>query len=392
MVNAIRSALELVKHLLPVSTGGPLPLAPRLPDLPSFLDELLPMLRFVTGSAPSASGTPGAAAGSEGEPEGSPEEATHPSGGLNPAPKGIFAEENLRMREEFLGQIERRLARMPREVAAAHLEILRRVLDLLEKRLPPAGESSREAPGSEAPRMQQVLEVIGRGEGLSRPGTGPSKEVEGETARSAEARPAASAHFEAVPVSPPPRREELALAESSPRGGAPPRETSWVSPIRDPGEGRVVETLPGGVAGRTDPEAIRGEVDKGMVKAARLIQPRGASRIRMTLHPPHLGELEVDLSVRDQVLRADFLTQQASAKETILARLTDLEESLRARGIRVGEFRVNVEESARPAPDAGREGVTPSLSGAGFGEFRNDGSADSSRNGPVRGSSIDIVA
>ena len=44
MENVVRSALGLVKHLLPVSAGNVFPVVPRLPDIPSFLDDLLTVL------------------------------------------------------------------------------------------------------------------------------------------------------------------------------------------------------------------------------------------------------------------------------------------------------------------------------------------------------------
>jgi hypothetical protein len=100
------------------------------------------------------------------------------------------------------------------------------------------------------------------------------------------------------------------------------------------------------------PDALRRIADAGQVA-----QARGASRIRLTLRPAHLGSLSIDLSLRGSVLRGIIRTETSAARELILRQLDRLRESLESRGIRVGDLQVQVESQARrPAGDGRARG------------------------------------
>ena len=79
MVNAIQSALGMVKSLLPLGTGGPLPVAPKLPDVPSFLENVSSLLQDLLGQSPQASKAPESR-----DSESSPKPAVE----VVPAPRG----------------------------------------------------------------------------------------------------------------------------------------------------------------------------------------------------------------------------------------------------------------------------------------------------------------
>jgi flagellar hook-length control protein FliK len=107
------------------------------------------------------------------------------------------------------------------------------------------------------------------------------------------------------------------------------------------GESRAA--VPPGAAVEGEESTDRAEMVDRVVKAARLAQSRGTARLRLTLNPPRLGELRVELTVRNHVLGAAFQAESAAARELILGHLESLKEALEAQGLQVGEFQVHVE-------------------------------------------------
>lgn len=109
---------------------------------------------------------------------------------------------------------------------------------------------------------------------------------------------------------------------------------------------------------RPVPEAAgvaNAEVVDRILRASRLVQARGISRLRLVLEPPELGELRLDLTLKDHVVHGAFSTDVPGAAEAVLALLAELKETLERRGLRVGELSV----SAAGAEPAGLGLVNP---------------------------------
>jgi flagellar hook-length control protein FliK len=104
------------------------------------------------------------------------------------------------------------------------------------------------------------------------------------------------------------------------------------------------------------PDTDRVEFVERLMKAARITMLKGQSRLKMTLNPPHLGSLRVDLAVRDHVLNGTLRTETAAARDMILSHLQSLKDQLEGQGIHVGSFDVNVDQAFAQArqqdPDA----------------------------------------
>jgi flagellar hook-length control protein FliK len=77
-----------------------------------------------------------------------------------------------------------------------------------------------------------------------------------------------------------------------------------------------------------------------IVRAAKLTQSRGVARLRLVLTPPELGELRLDLSIRQKTLHATLQADRSSAAEAILAQLPALKEALERHGFTLGDFSV----------------------------------------------------
>lgn len=86
------------------------------------------------------------------------------------------------------------------------------------------------------------------------------------------------------------------------------------------------------------------EFIQNMIKAANVADTDGQSRLKMVLNPPELGNLKVDLSMKDKVLNGSFKVDSESAKELVMSHLGNLKSALEEHGIKMGDFNVNVQQ------------------------------------------------
>ncbi len=97
----------------------------------------------------------------------------------------------------------------------------------------------------------------------------------------------------------------------------------------------------------TKSAALPSETLKRIGDAGQTAKVRGASSLRLTLRPAHLGHLSIELSMRGSLLRGKIRTETRAARELILAEMDRLRKALEERGIRVGDLEVQVETQAR---------------------------------------------
>jgi hypothetical protein len=112
------------------------------------------------------------------------------------------------------------------------------------------------------------------------------------------------------------------------------------------------------------PHPDQPEMIERIIKAARLTRLNGQTRLRVTLQPPQLGELRVELSIRMKVLSGVLQVENNSAREVVLANLASLRESLEAQGIRVGELTVAVRQGFEGSGLTFRDGNLEDTSGS----------------------------
>jgi flagellar hook-length control protein FliK len=85
-----------------------------------------------------------------------------------------------------------------------------------------------------------------------------------------------------------------------------------------------------------------------IVEAAVLLRPGKSTRLCVALHPEHLGELVIELSLRGGLLQGVVLAESEAAREAISAHLDQLRSDLERKGIRVGDFQVLVAVAEPP--------------------------------------------
>ena len=118
----------------------------------------------------------------------------------------------------------------------------------------------------------------------------------------------------------------------------------------------------------------------------RLSQAAGGSQVQLSLKPRELGEVTVQMNVREGAVAATILVDKADTLRTLQTNIEDLKKSLESQGLQIGEFSVDVRgdsgaggANARAAADlrdaaartsngasaslAGAAAVTPGLSG-----------------------------
>lgn len=104
------------------------------------------------------------------------------------------------------------------------------------------------------------------------------------------------------------------------------------------------------------PDTDRVEFVERLMKAARMTQLKGQSRLKMVLNPPNLGSLKVDLAMKEHVLNGTLRTETAAARDMILSQMQSLKDQLETQGIHVGSFDVHCDAGSGQARQQEFEG------------------------------------
>ncbi|SFB57376.1 hook-length control protein FliK [Cohnella sp. OV330] len=92
------------------------------------------------------------------------------------------------------------------------------------------------------------------------------------------------------------------------------------------------------------------QMDKFLVKQFKLTSGNGISEANLNLHPEHLGEVQIRLTIQNGVLNAQFVTHNEAAKELLENQMAQLRGTLQNQGIQVD--RVEVVQQQQPAADS----------------------------------------
>jgi len=143
-----------------------------------------------------------------------------------------------------------------------------------------------------------------------------------------------------------------------------------------------------------DPEALVTDVKGVMLR----MSADGSSSVRLTLHPPELGELVVRLeSAKNGVMRAEFHTASPLVRESLESGISRLIEALEAEGLTLerAEVQLHMElgaEGETGEQDGIRDGETGSLHDSdGFDRFGSDEIGDAVERLPD-GATISVLA
>lgn len=375
-----------------MATGGALPILPALPDFQALLQNVTDLLSGVLGTSssretPSASEEPEVpTASGSAEPE-----AWQDAGETSDPSSEGETEAETREREALRRGHERdleeacppgaQLARI-REIVErlqeqpslgtdpATVRAIERLRQLLQGSQPESGAPVAPAeslPESPAPGAAMIVETTSAELSMDLPQAPPSapppvEGAEGEATALPETATVVElelppAESPALPASVPfdPARVPAALMARLPEP-----VLSTEPAVRAEVLGAAAESRPSGVPSPRLPAppasaGDRAEFVDRIVKAAKLTQSRGAARIKIVLNPPNLGELRVDLSVRQHVLHGTLQAESVAAKDLILSNLQSLREGLEGQGIRVGEFSVQVDPSFQQAQQDARQ-------------------------------------
>jgi hypothetical protein len=153
---------------------------------------------------------------------------------------------------------------------------------------------------------------------------------------------------------PPPRAPATAVAALPESAASRPAEPFPAGRILPLAAKEVPETLravsaaapPGQAPSPSAPVAAEAagpantELVDRILRASRLVQARGISRLRLTLDPPELGEVRLDLTLRRNVVYGTFQAEAPGAAGALLSRLSELKDALEKRGLQVGELSV----------------------------------------------------
>ncbi len=349
MLNAVPSALRVARALLPIATGGPISLAPALSNFQAALSGVGNLLQDLLGMGAPA----------------------QPIEGEEPAPAREDEPEDARDREEAERDFERTTAADERILQVRQMrEALRRP----EPETRPGDGADFQRPGGfdPTPRMTEALPVRAEAPAEAAPAPLPPPPAAPDLPPPAAAVETSAALEDApVPPPPPPAAAPALSSEAAPALAATPPVQAVVELVQRPAPSRSDLPAAGGSRGTegrpASPRALsaasnpeeRADLVERIVRAARLTQSRGAARIKIALNPPHLGELKVDLSIRQRVLHGTLQAEHAAARELLVAHLGQLRDALEGQGLRVGDLQVQVDQSFQEPRQGGERASAP---------------------------------
>jgi flagellar hook-length control protein FliK len=91
-------------------------------------------------------------------------------------------------------------------------------------------------------------------------------------------------------------------------------------------------------------------IDQVTPALSRMIE-QGESRLKIVLHPEHLGALRIELISEGEQVRARFFVESGEVKQLIEASLPEIKEALSRDGVVVEHFQVDIDrDSDQPSP------------------------------------------
>ena len=127
-----------------------------------------------------------------------------------------------------------------------------------------------------------------------------------------------------------------------------PESTSSVAPAANRGGGASSAANPTKAQSAADSEGSSQEASvqrvrfvQRVARAFQTLQDGGGS-VRLRLHPPELGSLRMELTVRDGIMRARMEVENNAARTAILEHLPMLRERLAQQDIRIEQFEVEI--------------------------------------------------
>jgi len=199
--------------------------------------------------------------------------------------------------------------------------------------------------------------------GARRAGPRPATRGPGPTAASESDFASADAVESPPSVQTAPRIDSQARAEAGAMPGAPAPAASPAQPIAMPSQATHVDSpgvraakpgaAEGQLAGTAESEAgdpaERVRFVQRVARAFESATERGG-HLRMRLHPPGLGSLRLDLTVRSGVLSARLETETEAARNLLLENLATLRDRLAEHQIKVERFDVHWQGQSQDGP------------------------------------------
>lgn len=91
------------------------------------------------------------------------------------------------------------------------------------------------------------------------------------------------------------------------------------------------------------------QMGKFLIKQFTLTQGNGASEAKISLHPEHLGQVDIRIVIQNGLLTAKFMTESGAARDLLEAQMSQLRTALQGQGLQVEKMEVVQQSSAGAA-------------------------------------------
>ncbi|QHT60698.1 flagellar hook-length control protein FliK [Paenibacillus lycopersici] len=112
-----------------------------------------------------------------------------------------------------------------------------------------------------------------------------------------------------------------------------------------------------------------------VVKAFNVTTTNGVAQAQLTLYPEHLGQVNVNISVHNGTLTAQFLADTVTAKDMLENQMAQLRTALQSQGLQVDKLVVS-QASVQPSPFQDRQGAQGQQQGSSKRNQSNEDAVD----------------
>jgi len=97
------------------------------------------------------------------------------------------------------------------------------------------------------------------------------------------------------------------------------------------------------------------QMGKFLIKQFVLTQGNGATEAKISLHPEHLGQVDVKIMIQNGLLTAKFMTDNGAARDLLEAQMSQLRSALQGQGLQVDKMEVVQQSSVGAASFFGQQ-------------------------------------
>ncbi|MBW5444572.1 hypothetical protein GE107_00640 [Cohnella sp. CFH 77786] len=148
-----------------------------------------------------------------------------------------------------------------------------------------------------------------------------------------------------------PENQAVPAAESAETSGQNGTALAWTLQRDANAAMPVSPSASAGAPAQVPVQQFADHMGKFLVKQFILTQGHGTSEAKISLHPEHLGQVDIKITIQNGLMTAQFVTENGAARDMLETQLSQLRAALQGQGLQVDKMEV-VQQSSSVSADS----------------------------------------